>query len=136
MVEFRRAFWLTDEETGRYNVLWLDIASRRAGGGGTAILDELLAQADDPGRWPVPLLRMFRSRLTAQQAVASASATDPRKSLLQKCEAWFYAGQLYLIGGERDQAKAAFEAAVATGAVEYLEYDWALRELELLGIAP
>jgi lipoprotein NlpI len=75
---------------------------------------------------------MLRGAISPTEAIRTAASIDPRKALQRLCEASFYAGQLYLIQGERDAAKAAFEAAVATGVVEYLEYDWALREMELL----
>jgi lipoprotein NlpI len=135
LFEFRRAWRLSDTEASMYNAIWLDIVSRRAGGDGAAVLDDWLAQID-PGRWPAPVMGMLRGIVSAQQSIAASAAIDPRKALGQRCEANFYAGQLYLIQGDAERANAAFTAAVATGAVEYLEYDWALRELELLQPKP
>jgi lipoprotein NlpI len=37
-----------------------------------------------------------------------------------------------LIAGDRERARHAFEAAVATGVTEFLELDWARHELESL----
>jgi lipoprotein NlpI len=130
--QFQRAWRLADDEASVYNAVWLDIAKRRVGEDGTRVLDDLLEQLQ-PDQWPAPVYRMLRGTLSPDEAVAAATSMDPRKTLLQKCEAYFYAGQLYLMRGETDQAKAAFQASVATGATEYLEYDWAMRELELLG---
>jgi lipoprotein NlpI len=129
--EFRRAWRLSDEETSIYNAIWVDIVERRGGGAGTAAVDDLLRELD-PQRWPGPVLAMLREKLPPEEAVAAVRTTDPRAALPLRCEAHFYAGQVYLMRGETARAKAAFEAAVATGAVEYLEYDWALRELEML----
>ena len=133
--QFQRAWRLADEQASVYNALWLDIAMRRAGGAGTPLLDEWLEQFQ-PDQWPAPVYRMLRGTLSPEDAIAAAAAADPRKSLQQRCEANFYAGQVYLMRGEPEQARAAFEAAVATGITEYMEYDWALRELELMGQRP
>jgi lipoprotein NlpI len=65
--------------------------------------------------------------------VAKAVSASPRHELLLKCEAYFYVGQEYLIRNQKDKAQAAFDLALATGATEFLEYDWSARELELLG---
>jgi lipoprotein NlpI len=79
---------------------------------------------------------MLRERVSPEQVVAATASIEPRKALGQKCEAYFYVGQVYLMRGDAQRAKAAFESAVATGSVEHLEYDWALRELELMEPRP
>jgi lipoprotein NlpI len=132
--EFRRAWRLSDDETSVYTAIWVDIVERRAGGPGTGAVDDLLAQLD-PARWPAPVLGMLRGKLSPDEAVAAVRMSDPRAALPFRCEAHFYAGQFYLMQGETARARAAFEAAVATGVVEYLEYDWALRELEMMGVS-
>jgi lipoprotein NlpI len=114
-----------------YSVLWLELAIRR----GSLKRPSQLALAEQvagAGGWPAPLVQMYRGAVQPEQAIAAATAVDPRVSLGQQCEAYFYAGQVYLIGQQPQQAKAAFEAAVATGVTDFLEYDWAVRELELM----
>jgi lipoprotein NlpI len=129
--QFSRALRLSDQETAPYNALWLDLALRRAGRDGTGVVDRILEDLDAKD-WPVPVLAAYRGRISAEAMLAAAGTADPRKAIAEKCEAYFYAGQLYLINGDPAQAKAAFTAAAGTAAVEHLEYDWALRELELL----
>jgi lipoprotein NlpI len=73
---------------------------------------------------------MYSGQLDPAQAIAAAASPDPRVALGQQCEAYFYAGEEYLIRHEPQQARAAFEAAVATGMTDFIEYDWAVRELE------
>jgi lipoprotein NlpI len=114
-----------------YSVIWLDLAIRR----GKLDRESRLGLAEQElhdGQWPAPLVQMYQGRLDPVGAIAAAAATDPRTTLAQQCEAYFYAGQEYLIRQERQQARAAFEAVVATGMTDFLEYDWAVRELELL----
>jgi lipoprotein NlpI len=114
-----------------YSVLWLELAIRRGGlkRPSRLALAEKVAGAE---RWPAPLVQMYRGKMQPEQAIAAAAAVDPRVALEQQCEASFYAGQAYMIRQQPQQAKAAFEAAVATGVTDFLEYDWAVRELELL----
>jgi lipoprotein NlpI len=114
-----------------YSVLWLDLAIRR----GSLPRQSRLGLAEQElsnGQWPAPLVQMYQGRLEPAEAIAAAAAPDPRVALAQQCEAYFYAGQEYLIRHEPQQARAAFEAAIATGMTDFLEYDWAARELELM----
>ena len=114
-----------------YSVLWLDLAIRRGSLPRRSRLG-LAEQELGAGQWPAPLVQMYQGRLEPAEAIAAAAAPDPRVALEQQCEAYFYAGQEYLIRHEPQQARAAFEAAVATGMTDFLEYDWAVRELELM----
>jgi lipoprotein NlpI len=114
-----------------YSVLWLDLAIRR----GRLPRESRLGLAEQEvsdGQWPAPLVQMYQGRLDPPQVIAAAAAPDPRVALAQQCEAYFYAGQEYLIRHEPQQARAAFEAVIATGMTDFLEYDWAVRELEVM----
>jgi len=114
-----------------YSVIWLDLAIRR----GKLERQSRLGLAEQElrdGEWPTPLLRMYQGSLDPAGAIAAAAADDPRTALARQCEAYFYAGQEYLLRQQPQQARAAFEAVVATGMTDFLEYDWAVRELELL----
>jgi lipoprotein NlpI len=118
-------------QTFVYSVLWLDLAIRR----GRLPRESRLALAEQEltsGQWPAPLVQMYQGKLEPAQVIAAATAPDPRVALAQQCEAYFYAGEEYLIRHEPQQARAAFEAAIATGMTDFLEYDWAARELELM----
>jgi len=118
-------------QTFVYSVIWLDLAIRRGKLERQSRL-ELAEQELRDGQWPTPLVRMYQGHLDPAGAIAAAAATDPRTALAQQCEAYFYAGQEYLIRQEPQRARAAFEAVVATGMTDFMEYDWAVRELELL----
>jgi lipoprotein NlpI len=118
-------------QTFVYSVLWLELAIRR----GRLERPSRLALAEKElggQRWPAPLLKMYQGSLSPAQAIAAAAAPDARTALEQQCEAYFYAGQEYLLRQEPQQARAAFEAALATGMTDFVEYDWAARELELM----
>jgi len=129
--EFARALETASGEAVVYSAIWLHVAIKRGGLQGEAPLGEILAQID-PNRWPSLVLQMYTGAIQPEEVVASAVSPNPRNELLLKCEAYFYAGQEYLIRNQKKEARAAFDLALATGATEFLEYDWSARELELL----
>jgi len=124
-----------DGQTFVYSLLWLDLAIRR----GNLKRESRLSLAEQQlhgGEWPAPLVQMYLGKLGPAEAVAAAASPDPRVALERQCEAYFYAGEEYLIRQEPQQARAAFEAAMATGMTDFLEYDWAAWELEILNTVP
>lgn len=127
--EFTRALRNAQGETVVYSALWLELALRRSEADGQGPIGQVAAQLN-PAQWPAPVVQMLAGTLAPEAAIAAATSVNPRQTLMQQCEAYFYAGQHYLIHREPDKARAAFEAAVATGVTEFLEYDWAVQELE------
>lgn len=130
--EFDRALRSASDAAIVYGVVWLEMALRRAKSEAQSPIGSVLVQIQ-PTQWPAPVLQMFGGTLSPEDAVANSRADTPRETLMQQCEAYFYAGQKYLIDGQQDKARKAFESAVATGVAEFMEYDWSARELELMG---
>jgi lipoprotein NlpI len=114
-----------------YSAIWLQLALRRGELEGMSALP-MLAEAFPPDQWPAPVMRLLVESGTPEAVLAAAQAPDPESYLKLQCEAQFYVGEYYLIAGDAARARAAFEAAVATGVTEFLEWDWARRELEVL----
>jgi lipoprotein NlpI len=114
-----------------YAAIWTHIALMRSGLNASSPLPPF-AEALPPTLWPAPVIQMLTGAIRPEEAVAMAQSPDVETDQAQKCEAYFYAGQQYLLDQKPEAAKPAFEAAVATGMTEFLEYDWALRELELM----
>ncbi|MCW5620936.1 MAG: hypothetical protein KIS79_07525 [Burkholderiales bacterium] len=127
--EFTRALQTAQGETVVYSAMWLELALQRGGSDGQGPIGQVAAQLS-PDQWPAPVVQMLAGTLAPEAAIAAATSVNPRQTLMQQCEAYFYAGQQYLIRQEPDKARAAFESAVATGVAEFLEYDWAVQELE------
>jgi lipoprotein NlpI len=115
-----------------YAAMWVQLALRRGALEGVSVLPSLV-EAFPADQWPAPLMRMLIGAGTPEAALEAAQAPDPETYLKLQCEAQFYVGEHYLIAGDRQRARIAFEAAVATGVTEFLELDWARRELESLG---
>jgi lipoprotein NlpI len=120
----------SDRDMGvAYGAIWLHLALRRGRLEGMSALP-MLAGAFPLDQWPAPVIRLLVDAGTPEAVLAAAQAPDPESYLKLQCEAQFYVGEHYLIVGDRERARAAFEAAVATGVTEFLEWDWARRELE------
>lgn len=131
--EFLRALSGTSGDATVYGAIWLHIAMTRAGHGTQSPL-EAITKPLDPQAWPWPVVQMLLGKTTPQDAVDAATAGTTDDVLLRLCEANFYAGEQYLIQGDRERARAAFEAAKATQITDFVEYDWAVRELEQLDV--
>jgi len=114
-----------------YAAIWLHVAARRGGLNASPTLLSF-AEGQSFAEWPSPVIQMLTGAIRPEEAIAMAQSSDISIDQAQKCEVYFYAGEQYLINQKPDAAKTAFEAAVATGMTEFLEYDWALRELELM----
>lgn len=130
--EFSRTLQNAEGDQVVYAVMWIELALRRGDIGGQGPIGVIAAQMQ-PDQWPGPVVQMLAGQMEPEAAIEAAEGKNPRQTLMQQCEGYFYAGQQYLIRGERDKAKAAFEAAVATGVTEFMEYDWAVQELEQFG---
>ena len=130
-IEFDRALQNSEGDAQVYTALWLHIALTRAGRGEQTPLKEVVAQMN-PERWPYPAVQMFLGEIPPQAAVRAAASPVAGDELMRRCEAWFYAGEKYLIDGDTGYAREAFRSAVATEITDFLEYDWSVRELERL----
>lgn len=124
---FLLASKVTAGEGQVYAALWTNLAALR--GGRQA---PLRFEAAGRKQWPLPVADLLLGQASPEQMLELADSPNPGTYLSYQCEALFYLGQHYLVQGRRDEARASFQAAVDTGKVDYMEYDWALREIELM----
>jgi tetratricopeptide (TPR) repeat protein len=73
--------------------------------------------------WPEPIICFFAGNLMEEDLIKSA------KKGWQKCEAFFFLGEKYLISGNLVEAKKYFEDCISTKETNYLEYDMSRAEL-------
>ncbi len=111
--------------------LWLYLARRRAGEEGRAELAES-ARRLDLSRWPGPVVALFLGHATPEAVLSSAEHSDAKKTLEQRCEAYFFLGELALLQGERSEAVRLFQAVLATRVRDFMEYHAAQVELRRL----
>ena len=127
---FLKAARTVDREAQVYAVLWVTLATHRAGR--PSPLSVKVSGDPEKAPRPVPVADLLAGGSTPEQVMARAKSDTAITHLELQCEAHFYVGQYHLIKGDKAAAKAHFEAAVATEVTDYMEYDWARRELEAL----
>jgi lipoprotein NlpI len=128
--DFARAVQLDPSRT--YRVLGLYLAKARAGAVDRKGLANNAAQLNLT-RWPGPVVALFLGLISPQALIAAAQDPDPTMQRERHCEAYFYAGEFYLIRGQRAAAVQMFQSAVATGVTSLFEHSSAKGELGRLG---
>ncbi|WP_027684060.1 rhomboid family intramembrane serine protease [Rhizobium leguminosarum] len=111
-----------------YYDLWRFLAQMR--GHDTKAIADLRTAADkmDQGTWPYPVFSLFLGELKPDELMAKAADSN------QRCEATFYNGEWYLLGGNSQEARPRFQAALSSCPTTYMEYDGAKGELNRLGV--
>ena len=112
-----------------YPALWLDIAGARAG------LPSRLAAAAaklDMTKWPAPVVRLYLGQSTLDDLLTATEDTDVEIKKARVCEAHFYAGELALRQGNKNEAKRLLGMALKECPVSYVEHDGAVAELKAL----
>ena len=128
--DFAQAVQLDPSRT--YRVLGLYVARARAGDVDRKGLASNAPRLDLT-RWPSPVVALFLGQITPQALIAAAQDPDPTTLRERYCEAYFYAGEFYLIHGQRTAAVQMFQSAVATGTTSLFEHSSAKGELRRLG---
>lgn len=85
-----------------------------------------------PGDWPSTIARFLTGEVSESDFLKAADSDDVKQMRNQKCEAYFYAGNLRLLDGDKSTAADYFKKCLETGAKDYYEYQSATAELEAL----
>jgi lipoprotein NlpI len=113
-----------------YSALWLDIVARRNN------VSSKLSQATeklDMTAWPAPVIRLFLGQTSAAAVVAAADDPNADKKKTRVCEANFYAGELSLRDGMKDEASRLFTQTANNCSHAMIEWCAANAELKALG---
>ena len=132
VVDFVRTQGVAEDESFRlYSHLWLYLSRDRAGQDAKARIKGD-ASNENLTPWPGPLLRYFMDT-TSEDAVHNAIEQGPRTMLKERrATGYFFLGIAAKMFGDKDRAQAYFERTLATGAVDFRQYDAAKRELDSL----
>ena len=115
-----------------YAFLWQHICRRRLG---EEDAGQQLAQASKAARmndFEKEIVGFLLDEITGDDLLKATKDEDSKKQNGNRCEAYFYIGQRYLLADNEDEARRCFVKCVATGADDYVEYWAAKKELEKL----
>lgn len=72
--------------------------------------------------WPLPVIMLFAGKITPEDLLISSENSDKKKNLEQKCEAFYYLGEYFLLKGDKARASEYFAKSVKTGVQSFSEY--------------
>ena len=78
------------------------------------------------------IIRLLTGDLSENDFLKAAGIGDEKQARNQKCEAYFYAGTVRLLDGDKSTATDYFKKCLETGVKDYYEYQSAAAELALL----
>jgi tetratricopeptide (TPR) repeat protein len=81
-------------------------------------------------KWPKPIIRFFTGEIKEADLLAASESENPKTAREQKCEAYFYAGEMRLAKGDKEGARDFFKKTLDTDVNNYIEYRSAKYELE------
>ncbi len=127
--DFTQVLALTPSDT--YALLWLELTKRRLGDKPSD-----LAKAStqvNMGAWPGPLVLLYAGQSTPHDVIIAAQHVDQKISKARMCDVGFYAGELSLAEGDKDEAATLFNHALDVCFNSVEERTAAAAELKALG---
>ena len=82
--------------------------------------------------WPGPLVNHFLGHIEEGRVLAAIEGGDQAHLIERRCTGYFFLGINALLNGDKPRARNYFEKTLATGAVQFRQYDAAKRELDSL----
>ena len=74
------------------------------------------------GKWPAPVFSYYLGKISAEECLKAAESDNNKKENEQKCEAYFYIGELYLHEGKKQEALKYYRKCIDCGITEFFEY--------------
>ena len=132
ITDFVRASGVAEERAFKlYTQLWLHLSRSRVAKGG-AVEFGTDVEATDLNTWPGPLIRHIQGKIPENEVLSFIERGTDAQVREQRCTGFFFLGIQALESGNETKARSYFERALATGAVQFRQYDAAKRELERL----
>ncbi len=113
-----------------YRAIWLFLSLQAQGQDGREATNEFIHR-NEKSVWPQPVLRLLRGEQSLKDVEVTASA-DKSEQAGRECELYFFASQKALLERNTAQAQRWLERSLATGVLEFIEYNLARRELDRL----
>ncbi|MDH3593020.1 MAG: hypothetical protein OER88_14130, partial [Planctomycetota bacterium] len=86
----------------------------------------------DADAWFLKIVAYLTGELPEEKFLEAATDATPKKTAERRCEAFFYAGTMRLVHGDKETAKRHFKASIATEIRNFIEYESATIELARL----
>jgi len=134
VTDFVRTQGVTQDHSLRlYSHLWLYLSRLRSDQDALARLSEDAAH-EDLTAWPGPLVSHFLGQTEEGRVLAAIENGEAEDSVERRCTGYFFLGISALNKGDKKRARSYFEKTLATGAVQFRQYDAAQRELDRLNL--
>jgi lipoprotein NlpI len=131
--DFQKALAIEPSDT--YSLLWLELTKRRLGAKSSADLPKATTKVN-MAAWPAPLLLLYAGQMTPNDVINAAQHVDNKISRARMCDVGFYAGELSLSEGDKDEAIKLFNHAFDICYNSVDEKTAAAAELKSLGQTP
>lgn len=124
-----------DDGLRLYSHLWLYLSRMRTAPDG--LEEARMRLREDTANtalknWPGPLIRHFLGHEEEGRVLVAMDEGTSAERLERQCTGNFFLGIGALSQGDRSKARSYFEKTLATGAIQYRQYDAAKRELDRL----
>ena len=132
VVDFVRTQGVATDDTLRlYSRLWLYLSRERAGQNGLLQLRED-TKHETLNIWPGPLVQFFTGNIDVKAVIKAIETTTNEDLQERRATGYFFLGIFEQLTENDHNARSYFEKVLATGAIQYRQYDAARRELERL----
>jgi lipoprotein NlpI len=128
--DFQQALALAPSDT--YTLLWLELTKRRLGAKPSPDLATASLRVN-MGAWPGPLVLLYGGQMSPREVITAAQHVDQKISKARMCDVGFYAGELELVQGDKDEAIKLFNHALDVCYNSVEERTAAVAELKALG---
>lgn len=134
ITDFVRTQGVTDDPAFRlYTHLWLYLSRARANKDKQSVFSDDLNR-ENLSAWPGPLIQHLQGNISEGEVLAAIELGNSAQIKEHRCTGYFFLGVHALLAGDKDKARRLFERTLATGAVEFRQYDAAKRELEVMNL--
>jgi tetratricopeptide (TPR) repeat protein len=134
LTDYRKACELKPTDDYAHFDIWLCSSSLRNSERANTDLKAYLSArgSKDPGDWPSEVGWFLVGQITEQDLLRAAKSADIKKDKEQHCEAYYYIGSKRLFAGDKTIAAAEFGNCLATDVTNWVEYQFAQAQLEVL----
>lgn len=117
-----------------YGSLWLFLAKEKNNRDGGTELKKYKEENIKDTKWPFPAIQLYLGEITPEDCLAASAHEIVLKEKMQKCEAYCFIGEFYLLHGDAKKAKEYLQKSVDVGygTIKYTAHGLSLYDLQKL----